>query len=843
MSVYVDPQLNYGWKLGPSCHMWADTLAELHEMAGRIGLKRSWFQDKPTLQHYDLTVGKRKAAIAAGVIELDRNTAVEQWRILRQVRKDAMAKKDWKEQAARRLMVLSATQLETYELCKRKWWFKSVRKLPDGDSIATVFGTVLHAVIERYLSGDSQGRGKDGNPVELYPPGWTKAMNRYEKDKVDGEISGADQEIIKMLVGKAIEEGVLECLDDREIEYKFTLDLLQLECPECKGHVCNFCNGEETRKGGTCACAVCDVCGVRFGEEHILAKHEAEANRLAQEGDDPNLCAAILDPAPWVCSTCGGDGRGVHIQITGFNDYMTEDGIQDHKSVKRMDYAKSKNALKENIQMLIGGMVLLDLYAQASAKSVAAGGPPVEPPARISLRHNVYCKDVDDLRVRKTEVFVSPEDIKNNWLKTQAMAREMAEMRRRSKSWHDTPDPASFAKACNAYGGCRFRTICTGQETEESFEKRLDPNLRNGTINTSQEPTTILEEKPIMSIASRIAQRGNASAAAAAGTAMPPGGGVNPPASPPVIQPAAAAAPVVVQQPAPVQTAAPVQAAVAAAVAATVAGAVPWANPGCVSCSGLGLNSAGAPCRICDLKAPSLGKKPSKEYAFDVLGDGTMYWKDRQTGADGVSPMHMPGGTPSEVKGESKVEIPAQEAAAPVADPGVNTLGGVQAAAPVSAPETPGTAPVTGTVAPAAAVAETPATPEKKKRGRQPGSTNKAKVAADGFVLVLGGVVSRGEGDPGSGAGVHRIGDVFNRVTSALIQEHIAQGQNKDGDTFYDLDPFRRRDMLIESGKDIAAEFGNDYIVVDRTQLDPDMRALVDGIRPHAAIEINAVTF
>ena len=72
MSCYVDPQMDFGWRLGPSCHLWADTLEELHAMADKIGLKRKWFQDKPTLQHYDLTVSRRKLAIENGAIELDR---------------------------------------------------------------------------------------------------------------------------------------------------------------------------------------------------------------------------------------------------------------------------------------------------------------------------------------------------------------------------------------------------------------------------------------------------------------------------------------------------------------------------------------------------------------------------------------------------------------------------------------------------------------------------------------------------------------------------------------------------------------------------------------------------
>jgi hypothetical protein len=74
MAVYVDELRVYPNAWGPfkagSCHMTADSLDELHELAGRIGLKRSWFQDK-SVPHYDLTKSKREAALAAGAVSVD----------------------------------------------------------------------------------------------------------------------------------------------------------------------------------------------------------------------------------------------------------------------------------------------------------------------------------------------------------------------------------------------------------------------------------------------------------------------------------------------------------------------------------------------------------------------------------------------------------------------------------------------------------------------------------------------------------------------------------------------------------------------------------------------------
>lgn len=80
MTVYVDRLTEYGgsstfrWK--HSCHMYADTLEELHAFAKRIGMRRAWFQDKASLPHYDLNAGRRVAAVKAGAVEHCRHRMV-----------------------------------------------------------------------------------------------------------------------------------------------------------------------------------------------------------------------------------------------------------------------------------------------------------------------------------------------------------------------------------------------------------------------------------------------------------------------------------------------------------------------------------------------------------------------------------------------------------------------------------------------------------------------------------------------------------------------------------------------------------------------------------------------
>jgi hypothetical protein len=89
MAVYVDRLRDWGWELGPSCHMVADTNLELHEMALKIGLKRRHFQARLSGPHYDLTARRRALAVRYGAVELTGRALME---ILRAWRKAAYAR-------------------------------------------------------------------------------------------------------------------------------------------------------------------------------------------------------------------------------------------------------------------------------------------------------------------------------------------------------------------------------------------------------------------------------------------------------------------------------------------------------------------------------------------------------------------------------------------------------------------------------------------------------------------------------------------------------------------------------------------------------------------------------
>lgn len=69
MTVYVD-NMEASFGRMKMCHMMADTEAELHAMADRIGVARKWFQKKASGDHYDIAMSKRKLAVGFGAVEI-----------------------------------------------------------------------------------------------------------------------------------------------------------------------------------------------------------------------------------------------------------------------------------------------------------------------------------------------------------------------------------------------------------------------------------------------------------------------------------------------------------------------------------------------------------------------------------------------------------------------------------------------------------------------------------------------------------------------------------------------------------------------------------------------------
>lgn len=86
MTVYVD-DVRHSFGRMVMCHLWADTVEELLEMVDRIGVQRKWIQGHPELSfgkhkraswvHFDISLGMKAKAIAAGAILTDKYGPVE----------------------------------------------------------------------------------------------------------------------------------------------------------------------------------------------------------------------------------------------------------------------------------------------------------------------------------------------------------------------------------------------------------------------------------------------------------------------------------------------------------------------------------------------------------------------------------------------------------------------------------------------------------------------------------------------------------------------------------------------------------------------------------------------
>lgn len=77
--IYVDNATNpfpSAQGVMKTCHLLADSEEELHSMAEKLELKRSWFQPAP-MPHYDIAQSKRAVAVSLGAVQIGRDKVAE----------------------------------------------------------------------------------------------------------------------------------------------------------------------------------------------------------------------------------------------------------------------------------------------------------------------------------------------------------------------------------------------------------------------------------------------------------------------------------------------------------------------------------------------------------------------------------------------------------------------------------------------------------------------------------------------------------------------------------------------------------------------------------------------
>jgi len=115
----------------------------------------------------------------------------------------------------------SSTGIETFIACPRKFVFSKVMRLPQPENAAFAFGNVLHHVIETYMKADDLGRDGNGNAVHLFLPNWDRVPDRFKKGKFSDPLPENQKRVIQTLINTAIEEGMMERIQGRQVELEF----------------------------------------------------------------------------------------------------------------------------------------------------------------------------------------------------------------------------------------------------------------------------------------------------------------------------------------------------------------------------------------------------------------------------------------------------------------------------------------------------------------------------------------------------------------------------------------------------------------------------------------------
>lgn len=678
-------------------------------------------------------------------------------------------------------LTVSASQISNFLDCPRKWWFFRVMKLKEIQKSYFTFGTVLHGCIERWMAADKSGRVPEEYCEALagQVPGEPVDVFPPGWETVDEKgskvsVTPNEAQLIKALFTEAVEKGVIVRDPHTTVEREINLPLL--ENVELTGYI-------DMHLASVHGSEVCDEdAGLGFSVPEIhdhKSFGESSTRYLKQPG--PSDMGGNLTPieAPY----SKGDGT-------------------------------SPNSIGHDQQVL----------TYAAATSILDGYNGV-----VKVRHNQFPKFKDAKGVRKVEALVSQKRLMTHWAFLQDTAKRMLVVSR-IKKWTDVPGPES-TDTCSKYGGCPFQGICGKRETPEVYSQRIErqtkqkatggrPNLplnprkRKTNNDTGDKSMTVKPNIFARANEQQAARKGGATATAPAPSKTAAAKVAANPKAPPKINSAA---------PAPVETA---------------KNGAPWANETCPACKGLGVNTKGGPCPICDKTAEKRGKPTSGMYQIDL--DGTTFTavlrsEHAESGAEesfacdvpnAVAPK-APGGTPKPTLKPKPAPEPEPEPEAtaapeevepevveeepevvPVADPkpAMRPTSGAAARAALTRPAgAPAAAPVASRVAPKPAA----------------GSPGRPRV---GITILIGASMLQGPDRP-------------IMLGTALLEKVGAElAADMGAESYWALDSFKRRDRIRQKAAEIAESLGKTVIIVSSTN-DPDLMSLINGLAAAPACE------
>jgi len=641
------------------------------------------------------------------------------------------------------MLVTSASQDATFTDCNRKWWLEKVARMPSVPKGYLIFGTVLHACLERWASADSGGRvpttkfvdvdpegftvpdgplkgQRPGAPAEVFPPGWETVEERGAK----ASVTPNEAALIRRLVEQAVERGIVQRGDGRVLEREIRLPVI--EGVELLGFIDVFLPGQ------------------------------------------PGL------------------------------DYGFAPQIHDHKTFGESSVRFLKQESPTSPNYLGKDKQLLTYAAATSILDGWTGG--------VVLRHNQFPKFADSKGPRWVEAFVTAAECDARWEEIKATAAKMLRVRD-IKKWDDVPGPVE-ADTCQKYGGCPFRDICGRRSTLEGYKGRVERQLAEAKGPRPDVALTPRKGPPknmTQDLFANARRRGSVPQANPADVraVMP-----NTASAPAPIQPAAPAVGINGGAPAPAAPPPP-------------AGAPPWANPNCTACKGVGFNSKGRPCPICDALAKRLKRPTSSLYMVEGDMQAGFTAAARAEHAEALAGMGAPAAWSSK-GGASAPAQPSSTATAQVAQTSAPAQAeNIAAVAVQPTPEraaekvaeiaaSDAAAEARGEVQRNTVLVDEPAA-KAETRGRKP----------VGLSIFIGCVPLKGPARP-------------TETAQGLLQRLGAElAKDMGAGSYWELDAFKRRDRIKQRSAEIAEGLGKTMLLVAGVR-DPDVDSLVAALLPHA---------
>lgn len=491
------------------------------------------------------------------------------------------------------------------------------------------------------------------------------------------------------------------------------------------------------------------------------------------------------------------------VKLVGYIDVFRQGSkdewpsIEDHKSYGKSSVRFLKTGKLDSPNYL-GKNQQVRTYATITSKLDGHDGD-------VVVYHNQFPK-FPGRGVERVRASILPSEQEEHWEYLLDVAQRMLRTHD-IKKWQDVPGPKDTGKCARWFGKpCPFADICGNVETVQAYQERTArlianrgasprlnvplaaPRKRAGT--NRQEATTVsLWDK---AKAKKDARAGRQEAAAPT-TAPKTEVKKETPAAPPV------------------NGAKPAE-------KATVLNGAPWARPSCPACKGRGMNSKGLPCSICDKKNKQEGKLTSAAYVVEIGEDGlaVALARDEHTAAIEAA------GLPLEWVEEAAPAAPAAPAKAePKPEPAKAPAKAQEPAKPKPTPKPepkPAPAPAAEEPAPEAQEEEAPAEPEQQAetspRGRKQAGPGRPKV---GLGILIGAVQLRGPSRP-----------------TVLAQEVLARfgaelAKDMGASSYFELDPFKRRERIAQKAAYIAEQLGRSVMLVPNLS-DPDISWMVSAL-------------